>query len=699
MSQKSSIDSDLRLSQLSNHYEEFQLALLQFDTDVMTTLEAAALLQDMKGEELDIMPREEIFLIASFLLNVRQAATQVSAMLECAKLLVQQRSESGSWRRLFMPKIQWKKWLFSGGETDETTPVNERRVAKQLDKKDSASSSKEGLLPKSSHDPEAAGVSKAESNMKTYNNSNLMMDVDSKKLEAETADERSRQSSWPWLRWRNRFVDVLEWIQHSEDVSYAFKLTVATLLVSFPAFVPSLALFYYEHRGSWAALQLIFVFDVAIGTSIYNAYLRAIGTTLGSMWGWAAFSVGNGNAYACAALIFVGLIPSTYVQLGSQYQKAGMVTIVSMCVVALATELQTVPGSGTENFLNRWIAFLIGSVVALIVEVVLLPVKARTRLTEALMATIRRIGDMESCVAYGIEDAAILKEGFSPQVFKRFQSASSKAKRSLDDAETFFPFCSKEPRLKGTFKKMSKIYEEMIFVLRQIVDKMDNMIQLRLAYGSGPLEELNAQIYPYRRNVAGSISLILYAVHEALSTKFPLPQFIPSARLAHLRLVNRIREVVQETASASGSGQEAEKQAIDRILRRKYMSWNASSAAQVEVIEYLEELTDLAKLLVGANEFQSGLLARPTLQDYARILGQPVPSPILPEIALQLTEDSDIQDAGMPSTRQDGNGSSLPISLQRIQSRKQEAGLRKRTSNDERSSKVVPQERLASAVP
>ena len=34
---------------------------------------------------------------------------------------------------------------------------------------------------------------------------------------------------------------------------------------------------------------------------------------------------------------------------------------------------------------------------------------------------------------------------------------------------------------------------QIIFVLRQITDRMDNMLQLRTAYGSGPLEELNVR--------------------------------------------------------------------------------------------------------------------------------------------------------------------------------------------------------------
>ena len=37
------------------------------------------------------------------------------------------------------------------------------------------------------------------------------------------------------------------------------------------------------------------------------------------------------------------------------------------------------------------------------------------------------------------------------------------------------------------------MFNQILFVLHQIVDKMDNMLQLRTAYGSGPLEELNVR--------------------------------------------------------------------------------------------------------------------------------------------------------------------------------------------------------------
>ena len=208
------------------------------------------------------------------------------------------------------------------------------------------------------------------------------------------------------------------------------------------------------------------------------------------------------------------------------------------------------------------------------------------------------------------------------------------------------------------------------------------MLTLRRSYGSGPLEEFNAQLYPYRRNVAGAVILTLFAVQSALATKMPLPQFMPSARLAHLRMVNKVREVVTEAAveqgervggwvgrseggakgekgggresAGAGTGTDAnasnstppkDSQERDPLrhlaVRRKYLAFNASSAAQAEIIEFLEELVELSKLLVGANEFRSGLFVRPALEEYNP---PPLPSPAHPSRSVDIGKADAPQD-------------------------------------------------------
>lgn len=76
-------------------------------------------------------------------------------------------------------------------------------------------------------------------------------------------------------------------------------------------------------------------------------------------------------------------------------------------------------------------------------------------------------------------------------------------------------------------------------------------------------------------------------------------------------MINRVRDIVIERDQ-----DEEEDSHVRPELRLNFMSWNASSAALGEIIEYLEELVDLTKLLVGSSEFRNGMLFRPTYHAY-----------------------------------------------------------------------------------
>ncbi|KAI4240885.1 MAG: hypothetical protein L6R40_004880 [Gallowayella cf. fulva] len=597
----------LLIEEVDLHTEELNEAVRTFDSEITATLEGVVEIQGFDGQQLDVMPREEIFLVASFVLNLRQAANHIEEMLRTSRFLVLQRQLRHDRRRFYAPRIKWSKWLYSGGEEVEALPPIGRKRNRSGEENETADEEthtdpvvcNENLNKSTSGQQDVEqGLGAAQIQQKSHPQS-----TKTSRAKIGPTSER-REDEGILLNIRGRMADTLEWAQDSDDVLYAFKLSVAVFLVTWPAFVARWNQWYSLNRGLWAALQLVFITEVSIGTSVMMFVLRGIGTTLGCLWGWAALEARDSNRIVVAAMVCVGLIPSTYVQLGTKYPKAGMVCIVSICVVALSTELQTVPGSATENFLKRWLAFVIGGIVALVVEVAFLPVKARTRLVESLTMAVRKISEMETCIAAGIEEGVNL-DVYNPRALERFEGASAKANDALTAAETYLPFCSNEPRIKGSFEGLSKIYSEILFVLHQIVDRMDNLLQLRTAYGSGPLEELNAQLYPYRRNVAGSIIITLFAVETSLITKLSLPQFFPSARLANLRMINRVREVVQQqavpdtdTEPDDGTGAKVK----HRILRRKYMAWNAASAARAEIIEYVEELIDLTKLLWHLDE-------------------------------------------------------------------------------------------------
>ena len=254
-----------------------------------------------------------------------------------------------------------------------------------------------------------------------------------------------------------------------------------------------------------------------------------------------------------------------------------------------------------------------------------------------------------------------------PRFLKRFELAAKKANSALSAAEAFLDFSSHEPRVKGEWEPYRLVYKEILFVLRQIVERMENLLRLRIAFGSVVLEGFSTRVHAYRRNIAAAITLTLYAVQQSLTQKLPLPQFLPSARLAHMRMVVKVRQILHEESksvattpraslSRRGSasdlqqgvqqvGKEPDEISIvaaptphsalpsrsssfkwpasagsynprRRALKLKLLSWNASSAALGECVEYVEELVELMKLLVGVNEFRTGLFHRPTLKEY-----------------------------------------------------------------------------------
>ena len=79
---------------------------------------------------------------------------------------------------------------------------------------------------------------------------------------------------------------------------------------------------------------------------------------------------------------------------------------------------------------------MIGGVLAIAVEMVLLPVKARTRMIESLADALRHINEMETCIAAGIEEGKNFDVYNTDRVI-RFEHASSRANGALGAAETF----------------------------------------------------------------------------------------------------------------------------------------------------------------------------------------------------------------------------------------------------------------------
>ncbi|TPX08478.1 uncharacterized protein E0L32_010095 [Thyridium curvatum] len=621
----------IQIEELDIRSANFATALEQFEVASASALETVAMADSWEGSQVDIMPRVEVFLVSSFVLGLRQIGEQSQQMLKHARTLVEKRQARHGRRKLHFPrKFHWRQWLFSGGEQDVVIlKENARKQARSgqdlvtaLDDDDD-----ETDHPTQEDNPSMRRRDQESANPRpeaaAHASEPTFAAIAAKKSGAKPGTSNTRKL-------RVRAADWIESMAQSDDIPYALKLGVAIMLVTWPSFVTSTRSWYNTVHGVWAPLQLVLVFEVSIGTSLWVFGVRAAGVVFGCVMGLLSYLVGRGNLPALVVFLQLGIIPSAYVQLGTPYVKAGMISVVSMTVVSLSTVDQT--GPAWENFVKRLCAFLVGGAAALLVQVIIYPVRARERLIESISSCLDQVTKMQAAVAVGIDNPT--KVVFrSNQLHARFSRAKNKATAALGAADTFLPFCLTEPRLKGNFDDLHPIYKEIIYVLYQIIDRMDNVVQLRRAYGSSVLEKLNEQVYGHRRNVAASVTLALFAVNEALVTKLPLPQFLPSSRLAQVRLIHRVRELVAGEPLATDQLRRTSilgmtppsppvqpvpltERAVRSITEENFLSWSAAAAGQMEIIEYLEELVDLAKLLVGVSAFRAGLLEQPNYRHY-----------------------------------------------------------------------------------
>jgi hypothetical protein len=369
----------IRIEEIDVWADAFKNAIDRFDRESAQALEDAA---SSVAEELDMMPRMETFLVSSFLLGLRQAATHVSAMLQHARSLVDKRQRRHDRSRVWLPHYTtFKQWLSTGGELDgrvlhRTALVDSRQgnataplagqqggVIKNLDAVDLGDTDTAGEDSDNDDDDNERLAEDEENALHRVGTFRGTIDMRRSRRETRKKSRQAQRAKQKLLQLRDQTTlmrlrgitaDAVEWVQHSGDLLYAFKLAVAVFIVTWPGLLESWSGWYAEARGSWAPLQLIFVFEVAIGTSMFVFFIRLAGVSWGCLWGFLSYAIGGGNRVVMVVVLVLASIPAVYVQLATQYVKAGMIALVSMNVVAVGESESRAWGKMSRNPEVSW---------------------------------------------------------------------------------------------------------------------------------------------------------------------------------------------------------------------------------------------------------------------------------------------------------------------------------------------------------
>ncbi|CDR46664.1 CYFA0S25e00562g1_1 [Cyberlindnera fabianii] len=554
--------------------------------------------EEFKNLETDaddlITPNDKMFLMSSFHMNFKETANNVCNMLKQSERIYRYRVERE--KRGFFGRRVWVSFLFSKDAMKGWYAANRPDVLN-----DSATLNGDA-------------------------SSRIFLGDNDKTIESKST-----------VSTKNKFLSniVRFYKSHIPHIRFGMQIAVGLTLATFPMFVPEARHWFVDIRGTWIGFVCILVLEPELGSTFFVFFLRGVGVISGAAWGYLSYvsAIHQTNPYLEVVVTVIGAIPGYYYFLGTPYVKAAIIGIISIYIVLLSAVIPSeVGGTILQNFGKRCLAMIYGGAVALLCQITF-PIKARDELIKEVVESTGNISKLLLIFSAGL-DGENLQMSISQKRYDTFKKLSAATKSSLTRADVYREDAKNEPRLKGNYRDIEKVFYEIIFILREILDRLDNIVQLRRAYGSAIIEEFNKEAHPYRRQTIASMSNTVKAVGFALQNKSPLPQYLPSSKIAHDRLLLKVNELVKgkyhrsARLSPATSDSESDSEivmsfshrrsgAVDRILKGKFLSWNASSAAIEEVIQYIEELTELTKVLVGVNEFKYGFLSRSLYSDYA----------------------------------------------------------------------------------
>lgn len=440
---------------------------------------------------------------------------------------------------------------------------------------------------------------------------------------------------------RRSYLHYRRWYRQKKDYCrFGLQVVLALMLGLFPMFIPATRMWYIGVHGAWVGFVTVLVLEVSVGATYLQAVVRSVGIVWGSLWGYLLYIAGGllrQNLPALEVLVAaVGTIPTMYVMLTTPYFKGAFAAEVSIYIVLYATVL-----SPTATILRSWaercLAMVCGLAIAVGVDVLVFPVRSRSKMRAMLLGALTEMACLEQCYA----SLTFVEEGERPlgkalldHMRNQMTIHVTKARAYLAAAKVFQGEARHESRFKESFQLEQQVVTRMLTIMPAMVDRMENTALLRdtLVSAGNPISvALALKVVRYRRQSVASTVLLYRATGESMATKSPLPQCLPSAKLAYWKMAREMRLVFSEAleeqrraerrhgVEGSDDDDEAYVQTLARAkhLRRAVLGWSITAMLGAQVGEQVDELIWLVRLLVGVLEFRSGFLSRLLLSKYA----------------------------------------------------------------------------------
>ncbi|KAG0344500.1 hypothetical protein BG004_004437 [Podila humilis] len=218
-----------------------------------------------------------------------------------------------------------------------------------------------------------------------------------------------------------------------------------------------------------------------------------------------------------------------------------------------------------------------------------------------------------------------------------FQHVENQLQTKLIKISRLLDLSAMEPRLKEKFP--IKLYAQIVQCCQNILDRMVSMRMAAQMLSPVVRDLVTGPMNYFRRDMMGALLLYFSVLSSSLASKTPLPPYLPSARMARLKVIYNVRIAIEEHQRRTSQNQYT------------YIYYYAFSSALEEVIEELELLAILIKPIVGVTLVSSGDAYAYGFQGH-----QMYRDPSLAQLGLPLKSDYGLDESSPFSGMNSGNG-------------------------------------------
>ncbi|KXN87739.1 hypothetical protein AN958_08215 [Leucoagaricus sp. SymC.cos] len=343
------------------------------------------------------------------------------------------------------------------------------------------------------------------------------------------------------LKARLRLSEISRSLERSPHLRHALKNAGGVALLSLPAYLASGTpgrQWFQASYGQWMVISYVWVLETNTGATVRTkyirvGYLRLSGTLLGALYAWIASLICKSNPYGLVAMMMLAELPIGWVIMNSTFSPMGTVSAVTLPPILFTPYFQPQEQGNTWRIaLLRAGLISLGIIAALLANSLLFPRHCR-------VLFLTRV-----CQMLGLSNQLFMN--MSRTLFQYSHASAIQKKRiyKLEREIQLAVFLNTMDNEASLIPKPMRRYRQVLTALHQLSNILTS---LRKVVQHIPKKEIVTTVAPQRRELVSCVCISLFASEQVFRARQPLPQFLPSSRIAFMSLEREVEEQLLQT--------------------------------------------------------------------------------------------------------------------------------------------------------